>query len=91
MRVPDKLGGVEIQFLAVVETLFLACGAWFIADRSGFVGRQSGALFSGTSRKFGVITGFTSFSLTAIQRRFSSGLLALPCDDTIPQVCSPCA
>ena len=91
MRLPDKLGCVEIQFLAVVETLFLACGAWFIADRSGFVGRQSGALISGTSRKFGVVAGSTSFSLATIHRRFSSGFLALPCGDTIPRVCSPCA
>ncbi len=91
MRASDKLGGVEIKFLAVVGILFLACGAWFIADRSGFVGRQSGALLSGTSRNFCAVAGFTSFSLAAIQRRFSSGFLALPCGDTIPRVCSPCA
>ena len=91
MRVPDKLGGVEIQFLAVVGILFQACGAWFIADRSGFVGRQSGALISGTSRSFGVVAGSTSFSLATIQRRFSSGFLALPCGDATSRVCSPCA
>ena len=91
MRVPDKLGCVEIQFLAVVGVLFLAFGALPIADRSGFVGRQSGALLSGTSRNFGVVAGFVSFSRLAIQRHFSSGLLALPCDDTIPRVCFPCA
>ena len=91
MRVPDKLGGVEIQFLAVVGILFLATGACFIADRSGFVGRQSGALLSGTSRNVGVVAGFTSFSLAAIQRRFPSGFLALPCGDAIPRVCSLCA
>ena len=91
MRVPDKLGGVEIQFLAVVGILFLACGTWFIGSDFRFVGRQSGALFTGIRRNFGVVAGSTSFSLAAIQRRFSSGLLALPCDDTIPRVCFPCA
>ncbi len=91
MRLPDKLGGVEIQFLAVVGFLFLQFGAWFIAVRSGFVGRQSGALLSGTSRNVGVVAGFTSFSLVAIQRRFLKRLLALTCGDTIPRVCSPCA